>query len=272
MSDQDTSIFDNKNSQETPAVQNTDGVTPPSNNDELATLLVSIKNERGEQKYRTVQDALKALGHSQEYIPELSQKLKQQEEELKEAREAAAKVAELERVVQSLTEAKPQNETPSQGLSEDQVAAQVVRILSEQESKKVANNNVATVVNTVKKVYGDKAETVFYGRAQELGMTTEQFNTLAATTPKAVLKLMGIEDKTHVDQIPPTSINTAGIEPRKDSFIGRNSLPVQVGATSTELINETRNAKKMVEELHAKGMSVHDLTSWSEYQKHFGNK
>ena len=274
MSDPDTSIFGNPNSQETPAQTNTSGVSPTQPNDELATLLVSIKNERGEQKYRTVQDALKALGHSQEYIPELSQKLKQQEEELKQAREAAARVAELERVVQSLTEAKPHTETPSQsGLSEEQVAAQVVRILSEQGKKKVAEDNVATVVNTVKKVYGDKAESVFYGRAQELGMTVDQFNSLAASTPKAVLKLLGLEDKAVMpSQSPTQTFNTTGLEPRKDTFVGRNSQAVQVGATSNELINETRNAKKMVDELHAQGKSVHDLTSWAEYQKYFGKQ
>lgn len=274
MSDQDTSIFGNQNSQETPAQTNTSGVSPTQPNDELATLLVSIKNERGEQKYRTVQDALKALGHSQEYIPELSQKLKQQEQELAEARAAAAKVAELERVVQSLTEAKPHTETPSQsGLSEEQVAAQVVRILSEQGKKKVAEDNVATVVNTVKKVYGDKAESVFYGRAQELGMTVDQFNSLAASTPKAVLKLLGLEDKAVMpSQSPTQTFNTTGLEPRKDTFVGRNSQAVQVGATSNELINETRNAKKMVDELHAQGKSVHDLTSWAEYQKYFGKQ
>ena len=274
MSDQDTSIFGNQNPQVTPAQPNTDGVAPTQNNDELATLLVSIKNERGEQKYRTVQDALKALGHSQAYIPELSQQLKQQEQELKEAREAAAKVAELERIVQSLTEPKPHTEnTTPQGLSEDQVAAQVVRILSEQEKKKMADANVSSVINTVKKVYGEKAETMFYGRAQELGMTMDQFNILAATTPKAVLNLMGIGDKMEpVSHTPAQTINTTGLAPRQDTFISRNVNAVQVGATSNELINETRNAKKMVEELHAQGKSVHDLTSWSEYQKHFGKQ
>lgn len=274
MSDQDTSIFGSQQTQATPADQNTSGVSPTQPNDELATLLVSIKNERGEQKYRTVQDALKALGHSQEYIPELSQRLKQQEQELAEAKAAAARVVELERVVQSLTEAKPSTETPSTpGLSQDQVAEQVVRILSEQEKKRVAESNVATVVNTVKKVYGDKAESVFYGRAQELGMSVDQFNSLAASTPKAVLKLLGLEDKAVMpSQAPSQTFNTTGLEPRKDTFISRNAQAVQVGATSNELINETRNAKKMVDELHAQGKSVHDLTSWAEYQKYFGKQ
>ena len=275
MPDPDTSIFNQGQSQETPAPQNTQqGVPPAQPNDDLSTLLGAIRNERGEQKYRTVQDALTALQHSQEYIPELSQKLKQQEQELAEAKAAAARVVELERVVQSLTEAKPHTETPSQsGLSEEQVAAQVVRILSEQGKKKVAEDNVATVVNTVKKVYGDKAESVFYGRAQELGMSVDQFNSLAASTPKAVLKLLGLEDKAVMpSQSPTQTFNTTGLEPRKDTFVGRNSQAVQVGATSNELINETRNAKKMVDELHAQGKSVHDLTSWAEYQKYFGKQ
>ena len=77
--DQDTSIFNQGQSQATPANQNTNGGVPPAqNNDDLSTLLGAIRNEHGEQKDRTVQDALKALKHSQDYIPEISQKLTQQ--------------------------------------------------------------------------------------------------------------------------------------------------------------------------------------------------
>lgn len=273
MPDQDTSIFNQGQSQATPANQNTNGGVPPAqNNDDLSTLLGAIRNERGEQKYRTVQDALNALKHSQEYIPELSQKLTQQEQELKAAREAAAKVAELERVVQALTQEKPQPDTPSQqGLTEDQVAELVTRTLSKRQQEELAKKNISSVAETVKQVFGEKAEEVFYSKAQEMGMSKEQFNMLAATTPKAVLKLLGIEDQQKVSSFSPTttSVNSAGFEPNKQTYIGRNTKPTLVGATYDDLREENRNAKRMVEELHAQGKTVHDLTSYAEYVKYF---
>lgn len=273
MPDQDTSIFNQGQSQATPANQNTNGGVPPAqNNDDLSTLLGAIRNERGEQKYRTVQDALNALKHSQEYIPELSQKLTQQEQELKAAREAAAKVAELERVVQALTQEKPQPDTPSQqGLTEDQVAELVTRTLSKRQQEELAKKNISSVAETVKQVFGEKAEEVFYSKAQEMGMSKEQFNTLAATTPKAVLKLLGIEDQQKVSSFSPTttSVNSAGFEPNKQTYIGRNTKPTLVGATYDDLREENQNAKRMVEELHAQGKTVHDLTSYAEYVKYF---
>lgn len=273
MPDQDTSIFNQGQPQATPANQNTNGGVPPAqNNDDLSTLLGAIRNERGEQKYRTVQDALNALKHSQEYIPELSQKLTQQEQELKAAREAAAKVAELERVVQALTQEKPQPDTPSQqGLTEDQVAELVTRTLSKRQQEELAKKNISSVAETVKQVFGEKAEEVFYSKAQEMGMSKEQFNTLAATTPKAVLKLLGIEDQQKVSSFSPTttSVNSAGFEPNKQTYIGRNTKPTLVGATYDDLREENQNAKRMVEELHAQGKTVHDLTSYAEYVKYF---
>jgi len=267
-----TSIFEKNQEQETPVETNTNGVAPAPANDDLTTMLGAIKNERGEQKYRSIQDALNALKHSQEYIPELSTKLAQQENELKVARETANKVAELERLVQNLSQEKPQNEQPSQqGLSEEQVAELVTRTLTKRQQEDLLNANISSVANKVKQAYGEKAEEVFYGKAQELGMTKEQFNTLAASTPKAVMKLLGIEDKAPVEQFKPSvgSVNTTGIQPRQDTYIGRNREKLEVGATNQELMREAASAKKMVEELAAKGMTIDDLTKPSNYYKFF---
>lgn len=271
-----TSIF-NGQSQETPAPQNTpQGVPPAQPNDDLSTLLGAIRNERGEQKYRTVHDALDALKHSQEYIPELSQKLKQQEQELAEAKAAAAKVAELEQIV--LTLAKETNKLPPElptqnGLNPSQVEELISKTLTKRQQEEKAKENVTSVTTAVRQAFGDKAEETFYNRASELGMTPEQFNTLAATTPKAVLKLLGLESKsTQGFQSTTSSINTVGLTPRHESYIGRNNKPMLVGATFDDLRQENINARKMVDELHAQGKDIGSITSYAEYKKHFLNK
>lgn len=261
-----TSIF---NSDQT---QTTAQQTTPQPND-LSHLLLDIKNERGEQKYRTVEDALNALKHSQAYIPELSEKLNKQALELEEAKKAAEKVSELERVVKALTEQKtPTDDTPSKNdLTPDKVAELVSTVLEQKEQKRTTEQNIQSVVQTVKQAFGDKADEVFYSKAAELGISAEQFNTMAATSPKVVLKLLGIDGVKQVSTAPDisSSINTTGFEKQTDSFISANKVGTKVGATFYELQAESQNAKKMVEEIHAKGMSVHDLTDPKVYFKHF---
>jgi len=276
MSDQDNSIFSNNQNQDTPGGnQSSNGnAGTPQNMDELQTIVSSITNERGEQKYKTVQEALKALVHSQAYIPELSLKVKQQEQELAEAKAAAAKVAELEATIRTFTqESGNQNQPVQSGLTEEQVAALVSNVIDKRTEAEKATANIEAVVSSVKSAFGEKAEEVFYSKASELGMSVQEMNLLAAKNPKAVIKLLGVEAK-DVKQpafSPNTSsINTGGFEPKKESFIGRNTKLVNIGATSQELQAETQNAKRMVDELNANGQSIDDLTKPSNYFKMFG--
>jgi DNA repair exonuclease SbcCD ATPase subunit len=269
-----TSIFNNQNPP-APQDQNNGGNSnppTPSSNDQLAHLLTGIKNERGEQKYKTVEDALNALKHSQDYIPQLSDKLRQQEQELIAAKAAADKITELENTLKALTQQSqtpPSTPTP-QGMSEEQVAALVSKTLTQAQQAEVAKNNLSKVVNTVKQAFGDKAEEVFYGKAQELGMSMEEINSLAARTPTAALKLLGVEGSTPTPQPNNAgSINTSAFQPTPDSLISRNSKPTLVGATTADLNAESANAKRMVEELHSQGKSVHDLTDPKVYFKYF---
>lgn len=269
MSDQ-TSIF---NSNQNP------GETPPNNapgnganglQDELATLLTSIKNERGEPKYKTVQDALNALKHSQDYIPQLKDKEQELQRKLDEALQKVSKLDTLEQTVLELTQkvsTSPQN--PTAGLTEEQVAELVTRTLTRTQLASLQQTNLETVANTVKAKFGDKAEQVFYDKAKELGMSVAEFNALAAKTPKAVLKLVGIDDSQQRQSTIPVNFNTDGFQPQPNSQLGRNTKPAIIGATSQDLREESANAAAMVEELAGMGMSVHDLTDPKVYNKFF---
>lgn len=269
-------IFGNTDGTTNPA-QNTPGGTPGNApGDNLATLLGSIKNERGEPKYKTVEEALNALRHSQEFIPTLKNKNEELERKVGELSQSVTKLTELERVVQELTQNKGTAEpTPQAGLSEEQVAELVARTLSKTQQEAIQKTNLQTVADKVKSKFGDKAEEAFYGRAAELGMSREEFNALAARTPKAVLKLVGIEDTASPAPAPsgfrqPAGINTEGLTPAQDSALGRNTKRIMLGATTEDLRQETSQAKKLVEELEAAGMSINDLTNPKNYNKFFG--
>ena len=277
MSDQ-TSIFGNQSPEPTTQVQQTTqspGTTQPfSQSDPMKDLLAQIKNEKGEPKYKTIEDALNGLLHAQNHIATLVQEKRQVETEINELRPVAEQVKELRQVVERLTQPSTSQEqtVQVQGLTEEQVANLVQAQLTKSQQQQVSKQNLEAVVATVKAKFGEKAEQEFYGRAKELGMSVEEVNALAARTPKAALRMLGIEDTQQVrtgTPAPTGSINTTALSPNTSSFIGRNSRKLEVGATSQDLMEEAAAARKMVDELQQKNMTIEDLTKPSNYFKYF---
>jgi hypothetical protein len=170
-------------------------------------LLASIKNENGEQKYRTVDEAIKALAHSQAFIPQLQSEKKQLEEETIRLREIATKASAIDEVLDKLrtqgSEQKPtEKETPSGGgLSEDQVTQLVRRALEEQQKSAKVTDNVTRVNNELISRFGGNktASEAIAARCLELNTTPEQLKILAADSPDLVLSLFAT-DKTKPSQ------------------------------------------------------------------------
>ncbi len=243
---------------------------PPSNTG-VQNLLASIVNERGEQKYKTIEDALVGLSHAQSFIQTLRTEKQQVEQQVNELRPVADKVSELEKVVLQLSQNKPSEPTTPSGMTEDAVASLVEQTLTKQQQQRVAKDNLQKVAEVVKKNFGDKAEEAFYGKAAELGFSKEDINALAARSPQAALKLIGVNESVQSSVFSPTttSVNTSSLAPQENTFISRNKVRLEVGATAQELMQETAQARKMVEELNAKGMSIDDLTKPSNYFKFF---
>lgn len=273
MSDQ-TSIF-NSPSPSPAGDEPTGGSNPPNAvpDNQLKTILEGIRNDKGEPKYKTIEDAVVALKHSQEYIPQLTEKLRSQEVELANAKAAAAKVAELERTLESLTQSKqsPAQTTPvPAGLSKEEIAGLITSTLEQQRQQAAASENQSQVINALTTAFGTKAEEVFYAKAKDLGLTVGAINSLAAQSPKVVLQLLGIESSKGASQSPNSgAINTTGIQPTQGSFIGKNTKPTLIGATTSDLHAESLNSRKMVEELHKQGLSVSSLTDPKVYFKQF---
>jgi hypothetical protein len=272
----DQSIFGNENNTATqPNTQQTDSTQSNAQaNTELATLLSSIKNERGEQKYATVEAALDGLRNAQEFIPNLRIQLTEREQEIERLRVQAERAAELERTITELTANRQQEQNTSAPVLDESLVADLVnRTLTQREKQALAQANVATVVSTLQSVFGTDAESKFYGKAQELGLSKEEANALAAKSPKAVLTMLGVTQAAtnKQNQSNPTSgtVNTEAFTPNNETFVGRNSKQVIVGATSQDIKESFDRAKKMTEELHAKGMSVYDFTDPKTYFKHF---
>jgi len=265
----DTNIF---NTDQTTDLQKQ---TQNSSDTSFTDLLGSIKNERGEPKYKDVQTALDALKHSQTFIPQLKTEKEQLEIELANMKKEVERLKTVEDTVTRLTSSQPQ-QTPQQsnGLSADDVANLVSQTLSRKETEAVQKANLNTVVSQLQEVFGKDAETNFYSKAKELGMSIEEMNTLAAKSPQAVFKILGIEKKQGQGNpqsiSTKSSLNTDGYQPQNESFVSRNKKPVILGATTEELNTERQNSVSLVEELHSQGLSTYDLTDPKAYYKFFG--
>lgn len=257
--------------QQTPATPAQAGA--PNNTQDFAHLLSSIKNERGEQKYSTLEAALEGLRNAQEYIPNLKAEQAAKDAEIERLRKEAERIATLEEAIAALTSQPPHANTNAPVVDENKIADLVNRTLSQREQKQVADANVATVVSTLQQSFGADADKKFYDKGIELGMTREEMNALAARSPKAVFSMLGInpaaQPRPNNSSPTPGTVNTAAFTPTQQTFIGRNPNQTLVGATTQDIQKASERARLMVEELHAQGKSVHDLTDPKVYARYF---
>lgn len=273
MSDQPTIFGSNPN----PPAANPATPANPQNADPYATLLGMIVNEQGTQKYNSIEDALKGAAHAQQYIAQLKAEKAELESKVQNVQVDVSKQAELERTVQELlsrqSSAAPANPA-APAVDPNAIADLVNKTLEQRTAAERAQANQKEVVTQLMAKFGAEAEAKYTAAAQELGLTVAEMNEFAAKSPKAVLKALGVSEqpapKPNTFAPAPSAVNTAAFQPHQESLIGRNKEKSRIGATTRELNQEAARAKAMVEEIHAQGASVHDLSDPKVYFKYFG--
>lgn len=272
MADQPDSIFEKKE-QETPENKPDVNQAKTQSDGAFNDLLKQIVNEKGEQKYKTLEDALVGLKHAQEYIPKLKLEKSAEEQELAALREKVSKLESLEETVLELTNRKEEPSPDGKSLNEEDIAALIEKTLKNKQSIAVQKENTTLVVTTLKEKFGDKAEETFYSKAQEFGLSVDEMNAMAAKNPKVVLTMLGVSGEGAHKQpgfTPSTgSVNTSAIQPRTNTFIGNSDKKIMLGATTQDIAEEANNAKQLVEELHSQGLGVEVLANPKEYFKRF---
>lgn len=189
------------------------------------------------KKYSTVEAALSALAPSQSHIATLEAEAEEMRQELARRQTAAELVEQINKT--------PSGEQTAPQFDPSQLDALIEQKLSSKEQAKVAEQNTKSVVSKMTEVFGDKAkaEEMYVGKAKELGLSVEYMNTLAATSPKAVLELYGIKDKT---QVAPAKIHSdVNTEAVHNAPAPEKPLRSVMGGASTR---EAVNAWKAVAE------------------------
>lgn len=268
----DPTIF-NQNQAANPANPPVNPQTP----DPYANLLGMIVNEQGSQKYNSIEDALKGAAHAQAYIAQLKAEKAELENKYNTVQVDVNKQAELERTVQELL-SRQSHQAPANpaanAVDPNAIAELVNKTLEQRTATERAQANQKEVATQLLTKFGTEAEAKYNAAAQELGLTVAEMNEFAAKSPKAVLKALGVSEqpapKPNTFAPAPSAVNTAAFQPQQDTFIGRNKEKSRVGATTRELNQESARSRAMVDELHAAGASVHDLSDPKVYFKYFG--
>lgn len=236
-----TDIFSDEKAPATPSTQ------VPNTVD---TLLDSIKNESGQRKYSNIEEALKALQHSQEYIPTLKATLTEKEQRLKELEEAAAKATTMDEIVAKLS-AQPQQPQASgqppkaDGLDEQAVVKLVQQTLSQAQVSKLAQDNVDAVQTQLVAKYGDKVQEVIKQKAEELGISPKDIGELAKKSPAAALAMFGTQAKTGGN--PTTgSVYKPPLAPDATPEVKRPEKSILQGSSTKAQVEHLNEIKKSV--------------------------
>lgn len=205
----------------------------------FSDLLASITNPQGKPKYSTVEDALKGTVHAQAHISKIEAENEELRTELSRRKTAEEMVEELKKgQIGQLDDTRQATQVDPADVQ--QLVQQTILSMKQQD---MAMSNVQKVITKMTSVYKEQAETRFRKAAEENGMDVDSFNRLAASSPEAVLKLVGIKEDSAHRGAPalPSSINTEALNGQPQSG-GSKKVPL-TGATTKDLAAAWRNCK-----------------------------
>jgi len=234
---------DNNNNNTTQEEQVSESTTQETQQADTSTPKFEIPTEAldfvGEgKKYKSAEDALKSVPHAQEHIKTLEEEMAQLKEELTKRKTAAELLDEMKSGIQP-TEATPQGVE----FDQDRLMQLVNQTIEQKEQQSKAKQNASTVASKFTEQYGTEAEVAYNKIAQEAGLTVQQLNNLAATSPNVVLKLAGFETKPTPIGKTSSSVNTQALNNTAKPPL---SAKVPKGASTKDMLAAWRNAGEKV--------------------------
>lgn len=191
------------------------------------------------KKYGTVEEALKSVPHAQKHIQSL-------EAELAQLKEQVTKQKTTEELLDELKSGLNTNEatTTTVGLDKDELTNLVNQTLAQREAQQTSKQNASSVASKFREKFGDAAEQAYITLAQESGLSVQQLNNLAATSPSAVLRLAGLSaGGSGMAGKSSSSVNTEALS---NTAVEEKSARVKQGATTKDLVNAWKIAGEKV--------------------------
>lgn len=203
---------------------------------EVDQLLATIVNDDGEPKYKSTEDALKALPHAQQHIATLEKELS----ELKEKGNASDKLEELIDAVKQSKGSGDGEDSPT--MKPEDVLGIVKEYLSDTKAAETRQNNIKTVASAFKDRFGKEASDKLYGTAADLGFNRKEINRLIANNPTAALNVLGIKpvDKKK-DVVSTPGVNTAAFQ---DKSLDKPEKSIMQITKQSELVDAWNASKQ----------------------------
>lgn len=183
-----------------------DQAAPEQSQQEAEATQETVLNYVGEgKKYSDISKLDSAYSEAEAFI----EKLKTENSELRGQLEGSKK---LEDLLGSLKQTEEQSDDPTATREEIATVVQqlVERTLDTRTQKEQMQSNAKSVVSALRSKYGEKAQEELVRKSQELGTDLSE---LAMKSPKAALKLLGLESGNQVT--PPaaqsSSVNTEAV-------------------------------------------------------------
>jgi len=226
---------------EQPVVQSTNEATQKDTPPKAFEIPTEAQEFVGEgKKYRSPEDALKAVPHAQQHIQTLESELAEVKEELTKRKTAQELLDEIKSGTQPV-----ENTTQSVDVNQDTLEQLVQNTIDKRENAQSARANAKIVAEKFTMKFGANAESAYNQIAIESGLDVQQLHNLAATSPNAVLKLAGLTDvKVATTTTTPGSVNTQALSATpSDSNL---SARVPIGASTKDLVRAWKNAGQKV--------------------------
>lgn len=159
------------------------------------------------KKYSSVDKALESIAPAQDHIQRL-------ESEMAEMRAKLDAQSSVEETLRKFAEQKAVDTPTSQPVDLNEVVNQVTQRLdaNAQAEQRVANQK--SVANKLAEQFGDmqKAKGMFEAKAKELGMSVQDMDNLAATSPQAVFQMFGTGAQSTSQRATQSSVNTEAMQ------------------------------------------------------------
>ncbi len=201
--------------QTTQPEQQTTETTPPQ--DSFVAKLVEAKGENWKDPEVLAKGKLEA----DNYISELERQLNQMREDMSKQDYAKSLLDQLQNKAAEPTTAKtamPNNNNnggttdgnTNPNLSEDDLKSLVEQTLTAREQENTVKQNLAVVDQELEKSFGTDAKAVIQKKAEELGMSLQRMQDIAAESPTAFFALIG-EPKKSFNPLVQGSVRTEGV-------------------------------------------------------------
>lgn len=213
MSDHDLFKESNEPVKEEPntGLQTSEPKAPAEQPSQYEQMLSMIVNAEGKPKYTSIEDALKGAAHAQAHIANL-------ERDMAELRANGENTKKIEDVIASIKageENQPIQPNPDEGnksFTESDIQELVRNAVTDITTKSVQENNIKEVTGKFRELYGEKASETLYSKADDLGMSKEDINSLIAKNPKAAFRILGIGDNKSSGMSFNSNVNTEGFQ------------------------------------------------------------